>query len=66
MKDGVIHVNNDNRKVSYESTKTVHLDKILHDDLKDYAHRKREPLRNIVNIALREWLNTKNKEDFLF
>ena len=56
---------NKNGKI-YESTKTIHLNRILHDDLKDYAHRRRQKLQIIVNEALREWLNEKNKEDFLF
>lgn len=58
--------NKKNNKKLWESPKTVHLERILHDDLLDYAHRKRETLQSVVNTALREWVNDKNKEDFLF
>ena len=51
-------------KKLYESTKTVHLDSHLHDEIRDYANTKRLKVQEVVNNGLREWLNRKLKEDF--
>ena len=54
----------ENEKKIYISTKTVHLDNILHQECKDLADKDNTTLQDLVNTGLRDYVNRKKQEDF--